>query len=162
MLSADSDKRKRLKRGNIGHNTVRRWSSVTLASRKPRNAIRNAVDVLFPTSLDPTGVAGKPLSEGLEAELTKLLNGHATLSALRRWRIGNRGAPNWFIAVLRDRLLQRQAEIAAAIAGLDQLPERRGLSWGFRQYNAQKRAKAAEEQERQDRETERNRILRGQ
>jgi hypothetical protein len=51
--------------------------------------------------------------------VVRLSNGRAPIDIVRAWANGRRRAPAWFIAVLREQVLQRRAKLDAVLADLD-------------------------------------------
>jgi hypothetical protein len=102
------------------------------------NPVRSAIDCLFPWS-SAANLRGRSRYPGIYAGTVTLLGGKAKPDTLKDWCSGRRNAPNWFVAVLRDRLLQQRQEIDAALEALEKLPERRGHGAGLRDWWRDKR-----------------------
>jgi len=83
-----------------------------------RTPIADALSVLMPWSSDPCGNSEKPSFPGLHEFVRQLTGGRTTVRAVRLWLAGRRHAPDWFVAILRDQLLARRAEIDAALEAL--------------------------------------------
>ena len=110
------------------------------------NAIRAALDVLFPWSIAVNlRGRGRYRYPGIYAGTVTLLRGKPKADTLKDWCSGRRNAPNWFVAVLRDRLLQQRQRIDAALEALEKLPERGGLGAGLRVWWRDKRSREIEE-----------------
>jgi len=110
-----------------------------------RTPIADALSVLMPWSSDPCGNSAKPSFPGLHELVRQLTGGRTTVRAVQLWSSGRRNAPAWFVAILRDRLLARRAEIDAALEALAAMPERRGNGYGLRQWWRDKRNREIQE-----------------
>jgi hypothetical protein len=154
-------KEKSAKAGRYYHFTRSFRDRAPYISTKPRNAIKAALDTLFPYGDDLRGGSGKPLYPGFYGSIRALVGNRAAHETVRQWLKGRRGAPDWFVSVLRDRLVQRRAEIDQALAELDKLPERRGCGAGLRDWQREKKRRKIEEQTASERKQERERPLRG-
>ncbi len=139
------------------HITVSRRPAVSIG---PRNAVRAAYHALFPWSVS-MNVRDREAYPGAFNGLCALVGKRASIPAIKFWISGRRNPPAWFVSLLRDRLLQRRAEIDQALTELEALPPRRGIGAGLRDWHRERKRRENEEQTALERKIEHNRILRG-
>lgn len=102
-----------------------------IANLKPNNALPS-FPVLSQAAID-RALSASAIREALLL-LAPWRPARIPVDTLRQWRNGTRRAPQWFLALLRDRLAELEARASAARNGLAEYQGGRGRGAGLRDY----------------------------